>query len=256
MKQRFLPKILFMLIPLVMIYLIVMTLLGIQKVNRCYNELQEARTGYTLAQRDLALFEEASEYLTEQARLYVVKGQISYLENYFEEAEGNRSREQALRQLEEGAGKDNQAYQYLYKSYVASNILMDQEIHALKLIASVNDVKDSVLPDTIKNYTFTEHEVFFGNSEKKLWATELLYGDKYLVQKENVEAKIKLASKYILSESADTETICNLHLQMAISELCFYCIAFVTFTVLVICILFYRDHKISKQRKDAQHETK
>lgn len=61
---------------LFILVIIVLISLNIQKMYKCYMELQKNMDGYILARNDTTSFMEASDYLTEQVRNYVITGNL------------------------------------------------------------------------------------------------------------------------------------------------------------------------------------
>lgn len=58
--------------------------------------LNESTEQYIQAEKAVQQFEKGADYLTEQVRMYVMTGDISYMDAYFVESNQVKSREKAL----------------------------------------------------------------------------------------------------------------------------------------------------------------
>ena len=65
-----------------------------------YHKLVTSTDEYIVCEKDATSLSQASDYLTEQVRLYVQNMDITYMERYFEEVHVTRRRENALEELE------------------------------------------------------------------------------------------------------------------------------------------------------------
>ena len=72
--------------------------------NREFRVLQTTTEQYILCEKAATNLQDGSDYLTEQVRLYVMTGQQTYLDNYFEEANHTRRRENASGAGDRGLG--------------------------------------------------------------------------------------------------------------------------------------------------------
>ena len=75
---------------------------------------------------------EASDYLTEEIRSFVITGDRQHLNNYFEEANITQRREKALQALK-SSNENSEAYSNLENAMSYSKDLMNTEYYAAKL---------------------------------------------------------------------------------------------------------------------------
>ncbi|MBQ9348507.1 MAG: hypothetical protein IJT94_14425, partial [Oscillibacter sp.] len=66
------------------------------RVNSAYERMLDATETYLSWQDSAMDMKDASDYLAEQARCFVMTGERSYLDNYFEEVNVTRRRERAV----------------------------------------------------------------------------------------------------------------------------------------------------------------
>lgn len=94
-----------------------------------------------------------SDYLTEQARLYVITKDQLHADAYFMETDVTRRRERALLEIEKQLSGDDEITLQLSKDALKlSNALMDLELHAMKLAALSADADIIELSSEIQDY--------------------------------------------------------------------------------------------------------
>lgn len=156
---------------------------AMQYTSRLFSEtltLTRQMVGWSRSAYDM---QDASDYLTEQIRSFVVSGDRLYLDNYFEEAKVTMRREKALKNLSEYHG-NNDAYNSLAGAMEESVSLMDLEYHAAKLAAIGYGYDESELPEEVRNVSLSSSELLLSDSEKRSKAEELLFGESYRHQKD------------------------------------------------------------------------
>ena len=92
----------------------------------------------------------ASDYLTEQVRLYTQTLDLKYAQLYFEEADVTRRREKAL-ELMQDTSVDPEREASLEQAVQYSNELMIREFYAMKLIAVAEGHGSDVLPKVVSS---------------------------------------------------------------------------------------------------------
>lgn len=182
----------------------------------------------SLAQKDLEQFETGTDYMTQQAKCYVVNGRVAHMFNYFKEINEIQNRERALEQLKnDNCAQDELDFMRL--SYQKSNELMDCEIHAMKLITLANDARLENIPFEIKQYQLSGSELLLSKEAMEEKARELLYGRDYEAKKDDIARKIKMSSDLIMTRTQD-----DLRLQTAKLEVELYRIKLIL--VIAICL--------------------
>ncbi len=131
---------------------------------------------------------DASDYLTEQAQRFTVEGDMTFLNNYFEEAFKANHREEALEKMSAGSG-DSDALHRLQAAMDSSVALMDQEYYAMKLVISAKGYTD--YPEILKDVELSEADSKLNNEDKMRRATQLLLSDDYYDLKEKIRSNMK-----------------------------------------------------------------
>ena len=104
----------------------ILLILTTYDINACYSKLREKTDYYIRWQKDASDLQAGSDYLTEQVRCYAETSERGYLDNYFEEAEVTRQRDNAVARIHEYLG-DAPAYHALVEAMDESVALMDRE---------------------------------------------------------------------------------------------------------------------------------
>ena len=125
---------------------------------------EDATDQYIVCENAARQLQDGSDYLTEQVRLYAMTGERNYLDQYFEEADVTKRREQALESLKKYFDK-TEAFQSLQQAMEDSKELMLTEYHSLKLVATVMGAKDS--PASLSNWICRKRKSSY--HRKKNW---------------------------------------------------------------------------------------
>ena len=136
--------------------------------------------------------EDASDYLTEQARSYAVMGNDIYLENYFTEANVTKRRDNALNKIKESLS-DTDAYTHLQTAINQSFALMEKEYHSMRLVVAYKGSDINNYPTVIQDYQLTAQELALSQDEQKQKAIDLVYDDEYYAAKTIIKDGVKNA---------------------------------------------------------------
>lgn len=174
---------------MIVLSLIVFVLLigGTFSLNRKYESLINNTGDYMLCEKAAGDLSNASDYLTEQVRLFTVNYDSRNMFNYFEEANSVQRREKALDSL-----KDNEmgtgSAESLNKALKASNDLMEREIRAMKLICVANGYEN--MPEEVKDYVLNIEDMNLSNNEKINKARTLVFDEGYESAKEVIRTHL------------------------------------------------------------------
>lgn len=131
-----------------------------------------------------------SDILTNAVREYVVSGDKTYRERYFEEAYSIKHREMGL---ETAPALPNG--EKLEKDLVAgmkhSVDLMLLEYHAMRLVTPEEEL--SSCPPEIRDYTLSDEELAASHPERRKMATRLVFGKEYSNYKEQIHNSLDMS---------------------------------------------------------------
>jgi len=132
----------------------------------------------------------ASDYLTEQIRCFVITGEEKYLNNYFEEANVTKRRDNAVQLLRDNMA-GTEAVKNLELAMDTSIALMDTEYYAAVLAIGAYGYDLSDFPQVLQKVVLSsEHEQL--SDEKKIeTARELLFDENYRSHKENISMNMQ-----------------------------------------------------------------
>ncbi len=172
-------------------------------VKNIYDKYDKTREDYQNTGRKLDAsisFRNASDYLTEQSRTYVVTGDIQSAINYFEEKDIARSREASVDMV--GTGEELEIEKSLLSDAMEnSEELVDYELHAMKLMAEAKGEDCTKISEELSAYQLPENEKALSADEKRNQAIELLFGKDYENRKERIDWDVENSTILIEEES-------------------------------------------------------
>ncbi len=234
----------------IILVLLGLSLLCIKNTQSTYTKYMSDTNGVNLAIYDATSFMEASDYLTDQARMYVATQDGEYLTNYFTEVNETRRRELAISRLLEADKSQTKIYAYLQKSFGLSNELTKPEIHAMALIASATHMIPSEMPKQIREYKLTETEQSYSLETAKNLAHELVFGQEYLEKKSEITTKISACSNLLDTELLELKNKSNADMDKRFAHMYIYSALIILLVLisLLITILRIREAKTSEEK--------
>lgn len=92
-------------------------------------------------------------------------------------------------------------YHYLKKSFEFSSILTNPEIHAFRLVAYGNKMKEEDLEVGLRNFQLTETELQYTKEEARAAAEKLVFGPDYMNLKKEIARKVESSANTILTNT-------------------------------------------------------
>ena len=207
----------------------------IKKIYDKYDEMMDSYQFDEIQREAADSFSEASDYLTDQSRKFVVTGNIKNAENYFEEINVVKRREVALSVVEDSHTLELES-NLLNNAMELSNSLAMQEVHAMKLAAQAMGVDEPQLPEEIASYELTKEELGLDSDKQQNLAIQLLYNSEYEDYKDRINWDIDNAITLIKDESGTRyrENESDLILVLNIATL----LIFIMFILLMLIFIF------------------
>ncbi|MBQ0052290.1 MAG: GGDEF domain-containing protein [Treponema sp.] len=143
---------------------------------------------YAVVSRAALNLQEASDYLTDQARLFVISGEYENLENYFTETDRTKRREIAVKEIEDSK-VDEISIGFLKQALSESKKLEDIEYYAMKLVIEGKKYdKDpsKKIPQEIQNVKLAAEDENLGEEYKVAKAWMILFSQDYMAQKSRI----------------------------------------------------------------------
>ena len=170
-------------------------------VTHGYLRMGQVHERYIIAQQSATNLEIGSDVLTSAVRNFVVTGDTQYLQEYFNEANVTRRRDEAVDNLETMMSRDSAAYGHLSTALSLSNELMLDEYQAMKLILSTGNYDEALIPDVIKETELNAGDTGKSTEEKRLTAFNLVYGDRYEDYKTRIRSNTALCTQELIEAS-------------------------------------------------------
>lgn len=171
-------------------------------VNRVYKSSVDA--GDRLNSAEIAAFnmEAGSDYLTDRVRSFAVNGDMIYLQDFFEEVEVTRRRDQALADLEVLMdGSDNSAYEHLSTALQLSNELIDRENKSMRLRLNADGAAEADIPAALRAVELSEEELALTREEQIDLAVSLVFDDIYRGYKNKIKENVSLCTENLLQHA-------------------------------------------------------
>ena len=214
-------------------------------------EANEAR--YVECSNAIDDLQSASDYLTSQARLFVVTGNPDAMSAYFKELNVTNRRGKAVETLKSSFSDDLQAANELQQALDASDDLAADEFTAMRLAADYYGVAN--VPDEVANSATLGVEQGMTRENKLTAAQNLMLGESYRNAKDEINANVAASSEALLAElDAEVEStntfMQNLLFQLRITVALLLCVVMVLVLVLLMYVLKPLNHYIKLIQKN------
>ena len=194
----------------VAIVFIITSAKGVQK----FQQAEATTKQYINCENAAIQFEEASDYLTEQVRLFVMTGKNEYMNLYFEEVEFTQNREHALEELDKYFS-GNEILESLQAALDESNELMDTECYAMRLVCEAKDRAESALPQAVQDVELSAEDKRLTADYKMDKAQKIISNDQYQKVKKKIDNDISKCTNSLMrltrnSQKTSTKDFSNL----------------------------------------------
>ena len=156
--------------------------------------VSEANSNYLELREESFNVQKASDYLTEQVRLFVVEGNEKYMDAYFKEAKETKRRENALERIHEFS-KDTPEHETLH-SYISTAVdesmnLMTLEYKAMKITCEDHSIAFKY--DEVANADYGTIDA----DKRTEKALDFVFGEDYMNSKDIITKNVDLAAEKI-----------------------------------------------------------
>lgn len=172
--------------------------------EKSITKMQEITREYTDGQKAIHNLMSASDYLTDQARTFVVSGNPENGVNYQEEVEVVQRRDKALDTIRNLGGKQK-VYTALGKALNESNQLMEREYYAMLLAAVGHKLKKKDYEAFVADAELTEEDLKLSNAEKISKATQLMFDEEYDEKKEAIRSGVSESLNSLIDELGERQ---------------------------------------------------
>ena len=165
----------------------IILIISLFKLSATYHDVVRNTDQYMDLKPEIEELEKASDYLTEQVRLYVITEDEEHINNYLYEARVDKRREDSLTRIGEVLD-GTLSYQNLKRAFDESYDLMNLEYHAMALVLNKNG---SDITTFGVDYPLLEDELSLNGEEKYAKAINLVFGDTYQSKKETIKTSVE-----------------------------------------------------------------
>lgn len=181
----------------------IILLVAVNNLLGTFRSLEEATDTYVTCQNDARDMMDASDYLTEQVRAFAATGEVTYLENYFEESEVVQRRDRALENMERNM-PDSDALDYLEEALEQSIILMDREYYSMRLVVQARDYELSSFPQQVRDVKLSDRDRKLSPRDQMDRAKDMLYDNEYRSKKDKISKNVEDSLDQVLM-TAETD---------------------------------------------------
>ena len=170
-------------------------------VNRRFHAVEEALDKYIVCQQSSDQIKESANYLTDQARLFVVTHKRDFVDAYITELEETKRQEKALEALESVCSKKDVALQRLRIALEQGQSLINMELYAMRLVFETEGIED--MPQRLREISVGAHDKLSSREQMLERAITNLFGDGYLIYKMRINENCNLTVAAIAQQIKD-----------------------------------------------------
>lgn len=159
-------------------------------VKNRFKDVNDSMNKFIVCQQSSEKIKESANYLTEQARLYVVTGNREHLDAYLKEAIGKRSQQAAVDELAQVCSASDLAFQRLKIALEQGKGLIEMELYAMRLVCEAMGEKD--LPPVLAAIQISDLDKKSSPEKLKETAVNNLFGDGYMIYKLRINVNCQL----------------------------------------------------------------
>lgn len=223
----------------IVLYLVL--LFAISQVSKEYKVVVAATDDYIKCDTQAAQLAEGSNYLTEQIQLYVMTAKPEYVQNYFDEVNVKKRRENALIVLQQ-YNVHPDTHRFLEEALSRSNKLMEREIYAIKLTALSQGTDLQEFPEAVQKVVLEHEDENLTPEEMQEKARKIIFGTGY----QDAKALIMSNISYFVNEAVSNtsknqkDSFFKLNETIRWSELCLsilFLLNLFTFAMIILLII-------------------
>ena len=197
------------------VVLSIVMLYSTMRLSSNFKHVIDATEEHMALERSALELMDASDYLTECVQRFTINGDTHFMELYFTETFDSQRREEAVRRMQVDADA-TPALEMLQSAMDASLRLMEDEYYAMRLVIEAKRYTD--YPGVLKDVELSPSDVGLPPSVKMRRATEIVLGDRYYTQKDQIRTDVHACLEEIekLTSSVDNMELTALQRELNI----------------------------------------
>ena len=186
-------------------------------VNEEYEDVQKASENHIRWQQIAWNLEQASDYLTNEVRLFVETGKDEHLQNYFWEANVSKRRDTALEEIQKDFSEESQVYRFLNSAMNESLDLMRREYLAMRLKLESMHKEISLYPQEIQDIEVGEETLALPSDQLAQLARRYVLDDYYSEKKDRIEQRVNGCLDGLLQEATATQNRLSFNMRLVLA---------------------------------------
>ncbi|MBQ6780580.1 MAG: GGDEF domain-containing protein [Treponema sp.] len=170
-------------------------------VNKRFHAVKNAIDKFITCEQSSELIKESANYLTDQARLFVVTHKNEYVDAYLEEINVTKRQQMAIKNLEKVCSEKDIALQRLKIAMEQAQSLINMELYAVRLAYKV--MGDPDMPTEIRTIPIRTIDLNISNEKLQETALNNLFGEGYLIYKTRINENCRLTIAAIEQQIKD-----------------------------------------------------
>ena len=230
------------------------------KTTESYGIMQDATEEYISCQQDAENMQDASDYLTEQARSFAVTGDPVYVQNFFRELEVTRRRDTALENMGVYlSGTD--IYESLKEALEYSNELVNRECYSMCLTIASREYELADFPEALQKVELSPEDMALTPAEQGELACTIVFDDTYQSYKQEIRGNVDRCLDMLVSqtrsrqENSSRDLYGLLQKQDALLVILLLVVFFIVFMVSWLLIRPLKNTVLHMQRREQVPET-
>ena len=205
---------------------------------RQFGDLRRASDAYIECESATSELNDACSYLTEQARLCVTTGKMSYADKYFNEVNIVKRREDAVSTLKKRFSRTD-AFKSLKRALKQSNDLMRTDVYAMRLVCEAGDSMPSTWPAEIRQVVLDPADAALGDAQKGERAQQIIMDSTYQHRRDNISTSVRFAGNALVQKTQSDQQVATDKFLTAFRNICLIFVLF-ALGMLGVCFLVQR----------------
>lgn len=164
-----------------------------------FDEVKFTNQKYQVCEKAAKEFESASDYLTEQARLYVQTKNIKYMNLYFKEINETKTRQNVVQSLQ----KQNIDTTEIKGALTASEDLSKTEEYAIKLVFESNSSRK--MPKELQMLSIRQEDENLSADQKQERAKDLVFNTQYQSMRTKIKQQVNRYMNHLIEQTKNEQ---------------------------------------------------
>lgn len=170
-------------------------------VNSRFHAVERAIDKFIICEQSSELIKESANFLTDQARLFVVTHKTEYVDSYLEEINVLKRQQKALDALEKVCSEKDLALQRLKIAMEQGQSLINMELYAIRL--GYKEIGKNIMPPQIEKIPVRNIDLNIPPEKLHEVAISNLFGEGYLIYKTRINENCRLTIAAIEQQIKD-----------------------------------------------------